>query len=1096
MLTETWSISDHEFDSFLPNFSLFPLNRPPRSEFFGSGGILVGINDDAVCNMRRLSSNSNSVIWLLLTTKGQNVKILCGCLYLVPDNSNYNDKNTLSLIKSELHDHALEYSPSGIMLGGDLNARTGLLDDFDINDDDEIGSVSQNVGPRFSMDASVDARGIELIQMCKEMDLHIVNGRKGKDLNIGKFTCIKWNGRSVVDYLIVNSYLFDQITAFEVVDKLDSDHLPLDFMYFNNASHQSTCQSDVVQGQPLKPKLVWDSQLAAEYEANLAAAEATMARLEVAAHCDAGQLNDAVKILCDSVRTCGHNMARPVKFNANRKFINRNNDSPWYDEECQNQKDEVMKRLRILNRNSDVDGDINDWYRSSLKNFKDMYKNKRRIFMDSNKVELMEAIRCKDEKKFWKLFDKGWHDYSAAPVSTGQWHTYFSKLYESDCQVFDLIFHNFEYIEILDAPFSLDEVSSAVKKAKNGKSGGIDGIAAEFWKFAPCNHELLCNIYNVCLDKESYPDEWKVSVIVPVFKNKGDATCPDNYRGIALLPTAAKPFSVVVCDRLEKWAEQNGFFIPTQSGFRKGLSCLDNIFMLDTIVRKYLREGRLYSAFIDFRKAFDYVNRNILWQKLLDAGISSKMVRLLKNMYQGITACVRTNSGTVTEQFQCSLGLRQGDSLSAILFIFFVNDLQDFLVNNNCNLLNLDTMPLLLMFLADDLSLFDKSVKGLQKKFDTLAVYCKRYELVVNRAKSKVITFRKGGDLQPYEVWTYEGQPIDSVNVYTYLGVDVDYLCNWGEAKAARIRKATRAQFKVYRNLDDFGKLSADIMLKIFDSKIIPIALYGCEVWGVTDLSVFEKFCNNFYRALLKLRPNAPVTLAKGELGRNSIYVKVHIRIIKFWLNCISAEEGSARRCTYNTQLFLASKNEPCWALGVKNMLFTYGYGDIWEAQMVDSTEGFTAAFRQRLIDSDRQSWHMDVITFGSLRTYKLLKERLDYEAYLNMGLSIECQNMITRLRGGLLNIRVNSGRWLENNTLEQRTCQICNSGIIEDEYHLLFECSVWSGFRGNLNLHAEFRRKDLKSVVCTKNRRLILDLWNFLKSALQMRLDIVDILS
>ena len=97
---------------------------------------------------------------------------------------------------------------------------------------------------------------------------------------------------------------------------------------------------------------------------------------------------------------------------------------------------------------------------------------------------------------------------------------------------------------------------------------------------------------------------------------KGNKNEVENNRGITLLSTFGKLFSRILTNRLNEWAENYYVYIEAQAGFRKQMSTIDNIFVLHGLIRHFINEGkRLYAAFIDFSKAFDYVVRENLWLK-------------------------------------------------------------------------------------------------------------------------------------------------------------------------------------------------------------------------------------------------------------------------------------------------------------------------------------------------------------------------------------------------------------------------------------------------------------------------------------------------
>ena len=118
-----------------------------------------------------------------------------------------------------------------------------------------------------------------------------------------------------------------------------------------------------------------------------------------------------------------------------------------------------------------------------------------------------------------------------------------------------------------------------------------------------------------------------------------------------------------------------------QAGFRKGYSTIDHIFNLKCLIDLYLFRGKkLYCAFIDYKKAFDSVNRIYLWQKLINNNIDGKMFKIIHNLYANANAksCVRIGNSKSTS-FSSNIGVRQGENLSPVLFSLFLNDLTEFI---------------------------------------------------------------------------------------------------------------------------------------------------------------------------------------------------------------------------------------------------------------------------------------------------------------------------------------------------------------------------------------------------------------------------------
>lgn len=124
------------------------------------------------------------------------------------------------------------------------------------------------------------------------------------------------------------------------------------------------------------------------------------------------------------------------------------------------------------------------------------------------------------------------------------------------------------------------------------------------------------------------------------------------------------------------WVSQNDVIHEWQAGFRRGYSTIDNIFNLVSIIKIHLsaKRRKVYAFFVDFSAAFDHVDRYSLFCKLTAMGLSSKIVKVIRNMYTGTGASIWCQN-EVTEEFETTMGVKQGCILSPILFALFINDI-------------------------------------------------------------------------------------------------------------------------------------------------------------------------------------------------------------------------------------------------------------------------------------------------------------------------------------------------------------------------------------------------------------------------------------
>ena len=172
-----------------------------------------------------------------------------------------------------------------------------------------------------------------------------------------------------------------------------------------------------------------------------------------------------------------------------------------------------------------------------------------------------------------------------------------------------MYYYYYYYIELhgvsdtLEVDITQLEVLSAIRALKNNKAPGPDGLSGEFYKYAaPCVVEFLSQYFNKLFDTGTFPLGWSEAVIQPIHK-KGDINSPDNYRGISVLNVIGKLYSYILNKRLTTSLEDRKLISETQAGFRKGYSTIDHDFTLLALIQKQLLiHGKLYGAFIDFKK--------------------------------------------------------------------------------------------------------------------------------------------------------------------------------------------------------------------------------------------------------------------------------------------------------------------------------------------------------------------------------------------------------------------------------------------------------------------------------------------------------------
>ena len=1044
-LTETW-LGKHDTLNIAGYSHFCKIRRKNIKAKKNSGGVSILVKHELAKSVKEHKSKSQNIVWVILSRKEKRMQsnLIIGTVYLSPEGSSeYSEENTFDILKDELALLKNKYRNTKILIGGDFNAYTKCERDYMVPDYGNFDSLDTDdftvtLPQRFNRDKrNVNNYGRMLLEFCMDTDLCIVNGRVGQDREAGgEYTCHFGSNPSVIDYVLCQSELLAKILDFRVDIRIESHHAPLVcLLQSTNAQSQGHAYNNT--GNDLL-KYVWNDEKKQSY---LEAFKSNNLEL-VKETLDKNEFDNAVKILNEFIINSANGMQRNRIYN---KSTARG--EGWYDDECRTLKKNAVSKLRKFRkcRNSV----LLEEYKLAKKHYLATYSMKKQFFINKEKAELLENVNSNESKEFWRAVSKYTREKPAmGNITLREWETYFKRLFVSPSgQLTYEITRDWNVInDELDLDISIQEVTKALNGVKTNKAAGYDGIPGDFYRVLQKElSNIIVYMFNKFFDGACFPLEWSKSLIVPIPK-KGDLSKVENYKGITLLPILSKVFTQILKERLLKWCESKNLICQEQAGFRRNYSTIDNVFVLDTVIRKYLRKrgGRFYCAFVDLTKAFDSVNHKALWKKLQSYHISTKMLNILMSVYENVQSAVLSSIG-VSSFFRCEVGVRQGCILSPILFSIFINDFPD--AFQDISKISLITKEINTLLFADDIVLFSESKIGLQKQLNILESYCDTWSLKVNLDKSKIIVFRNGGPLKNYEKWNFKGQNMLTCTYYNYLGLQFSSAHAWSYNQKIRAERAGRAVYGVKNMLNKLQIKDNKVMFKIFYSKILPILHYGSEIWGFDKCVDIERVHVGFCKSMLKLHRNTPDVAVRGELGRVPLKTYRYYNIINYWLRLLTHNQYRLTKEAYSLQLIWVESNVKCWAYKVKELLLSYGFGEVWYNQGVGNKSMFKIAFKNRCNDIAMQNWHAEVEDMDRLRYYKMFKTVLSNEEYIEK-IKKEDLSAYSNFRCNSLPLRGLTGRLYENLEYRDCKCLICNTEAIEDEYHFLVICPVYISIR------------------------------------------------
>ena len=232
---------------------------------------------------------------------------------------------------------------------------------------------------------------------------------------------------------------------------------------------------------------------------------------------------------------------------------------------------------------------------------------------------------------------------------------------------------------------------------------------------------------------------------------------------------------------------------------------------------------------------------------------------------------------------------------------------------------------------------------------------------------------------------------------------------------------------------------------ELFDKTVLPVLIYGCEVWGFVDLKDVEIFYRKFLRTLLKTYNFTPNCMLYGEFGTTDINSKVLCRMIIFWakLKFKNQDKFSSILCNYMHKMYDSVDCSFRWLEHIKTNLDNSGFSWVWDATSDINIDSFKSAFKQRCTDIFKQKWESDLNENSQCSSYHLFKRvhimeeywKLDHKYALNLA----------KFRTRTHHLPVTRNRFYNNDDIY---CELCVKHEIGDEIHYLFNCDYFEDYR------------------------------------------------
>lgn len=412
----------------------------------------------------------------------------------------------------------------------------------------------------------------------------------------------------------------------------------------------------------------------------------------------------------------------------------------------------------------------------------------------------------------------------------------------------------------LSFPITMEELDETIRSMQKFKAPGPDNIPIEILNALPKDaKDALLTLLNKSLRLKKIPESWKKCNMTYLPK-KGDLTKMENYRAISLLNCQYKIYTQILNTRLKKFLEENKYFSKSQNGFRKGktpISCAKALIAAIEDAKQFTKE--IHVLYIDIKKAFDSVEHWAIEHALRRYNVDPCFIEIIRNLFVGITTKINLPFGTSPE-IDVSIGVRQGDTISPLLFITFLNPLLEHLETKPGYRMENTEQNLSVLACADDMALIASTNQQLQNLTDITQDYFKFYGIEMNPSKSAYTFKNPKTETNPNIILDKSDQNsyatfLEQNESYRYLGYNINLNLDWNLQQ----KMITTNYLKGLANIGR-RKMPTHYTIRFINSVLNPILQYSmnCIYFGKKPLLNLDTEVKKIAKHSIPEPTNAP----------------------------------------------------------------------------------------------------------------------------------------------------------------------------------------------------------------------------------------------